>query len=114
MKRRFIERYPGSVSKFVSISTPHPRVWLRWSEQWDSRDDIDDIDDIGDIDDIDDAADSSQARSHFVEKYSAKPMALLLQVLAKKYKKKLSILAKSFEYDLFFFSLDFRSCLRWS
>lgn len=26
---RFIERYPGSVSKFVSISTPHPRVWLR-------------------------------------------------------------------------------------
>ena len=27
--RRFIERYPGSVSKFVSISTPHPRVWLR-------------------------------------------------------------------------------------
>ena len=27
--RRFTERYPGSVSKFVSISTPHPRVWLR-------------------------------------------------------------------------------------
>ena len=26
---RFVEKYPEMVSKFVSISTPHPRVWLR-------------------------------------------------------------------------------------
>ena len=26
---RFVERYPETVSKFISISTPHPHIWLR-------------------------------------------------------------------------------------
>ena len=26
---KFVERYPESVSKFISISTPHPTIWLR-------------------------------------------------------------------------------------
>ena len=26
---RFVEKYPETVSKFISISTPHPTIWLR-------------------------------------------------------------------------------------
>ena len=26
---KFIEKYPYMVSKFISISTPHPRIWLK-------------------------------------------------------------------------------------
>eukprot|EP00091_Calanus_sinicus_P001374 TRINITY_DN11369_c0_g1_i1.p1 TRINITY_DN11369_c0_g1~~TRINITY_DN11369_c0_g1_i1.p1 ORF type:complete len:213 (+),score=49.16 TRINITY_DN11369_c0_g1_i1:59-640(+) len=26
---KFVERYPSMVSKFISISSPHPRVWLK-------------------------------------------------------------------------------------
>ena len=26
---RFVEKYPDTVSKFISISTPHPHIWLR-------------------------------------------------------------------------------------
>ena len=26
---KFVEKYPSMVSKFISISTPHPRIWLK-------------------------------------------------------------------------------------
>ena len=26
---KFVEKYPFMVSKFISISTPHPRIWLK-------------------------------------------------------------------------------------
>ena len=26
---KFVETYPSMVSKFISISTPHPRIWLK-------------------------------------------------------------------------------------